>query len=92
MSEPGDIEIGPITMGQTMTVMAASLRATIGTFIKPGDSEEDKSKLAVICFSIFLHQYIAPAIRPDLYAKVLQCMIDEITMETNREKIDAEPR
>jgi hypothetical protein len=78
VNEEGDIEIGTINMAQTMSVMAAALRATVSTFIKPDDPDEDKAKLALICFSVFLHQYIMSAKKPELYAPILEIMTTEL--------------
>lgn len=78
MSEEDDIQIGTINMGQTMAIMAISVRAMIQTFIKPDDPDEDKAKLAIICFSIFLQQYISAAKKPELYGPILQIVINEV--------------
>lgn len=77
-NQQDDIIIGPINMGQTMAVMACAVRATIQTFIKQDDPDEDKAKLALLCFAAFLQQYIAVAKKPELYAPILDIIIKEV--------------
>ncbi len=74
----GDIEIGPINMGQTMSIAALMVVATINTFLKPEDSEEDKTAISWTCLAVFLHQLLAPTKHPDKAIGVLKAIIVEL--------------
>lgn len=76
--EEGDIQLGPINSGQTMAMMAFTVRAVVATFLRPEDTDEEKTKLSLILFSIFLQQYISVAIKPEVYAPILEIMIKEV--------------
>lgn len=77
-AEEGDIQIGPINSGQTMAIMAFTVRAVVARFIRPEDTEEEKTKMSLILFSIFLQQYISVAIKPEVYAPILEIVIKEV--------------
>lgn len=77
-AEEGDIQIGPINMGQTMAIMAHSLRCTVASFVESKDTEKERQNLALVCLSIFLQQYISAAIKPELYAPILEILIKEV--------------
>lgn len=76
--DEGDIQIAPINSGQAMSMMAFTVRAVVATFIRPEDTEEEKTKLSLILFSIFLQQYISVAMKPEVYAPILEIIIKEI--------------
>ena len=54
----GDHITPPIRMDQSMSVAAVMVANLIGTFGKPGDSEEELSKLHLVCLSVFLFQLL----------------------------------
>ena len=71
VNEQGDIEIGPINMGQTMAIAESMVAATVETFLRPEDSAEHKTALSWICLSVFLHQLVIPSKHPD---KAIGCL------------------
>jgi hypothetical protein len=78
LNDQGDIEIGPINMGQTMAVAANMVAATVYTFVRPEDSEDEKAKLSWVCLAAFLHQLVMPSKRPDLAIGILGVLIEAL--------------
>ena len=70
-----DIEIGPINMAQTMAIAANMVVATVNTFVRPEDTDDEKAKLSWICLSVFLHQLLMPSKRKDYAVSILSAII-----------------
>jgi hypothetical protein len=73
-----DVEISPVNMAQTMHICALMLFGMIPHFIKPDDSEEEKTAMTYICLAVFFHQLAAGAKHKDKMAGVLRAVLAEL--------------
>lgn len=77
--QSGDLPIPPVTMAQTMSILANTVHSVIlANFIKPEDEESDKVIMTYICLAVFLHQLCCDAKHKDKMVGILQAVISEL--------------
>lgn len=71
-------ESAPVTMAQTMSILATSLVATTTCFHKPEDAEEHKVAITYLCFAAFFNQLARSAKHKDKMIGVLKAIIADL--------------
>jgi hypothetical protein len=74
----GDLEIKPVNMAQTMSILASSLVATTTIFYKPEDTDEHKVMITYVCFAVFFNQLAREAKHKDKMIGVLEAVLAEL--------------
>jgi hypothetical protein len=74
----GDHVTPPVRMDQSMTIAAVMVAQLIGTFGRPGDSEEELSTMHLVCLSMFLYQLLNAAKHKDKVVGILEAIIVEL--------------
>lgn len=77
-AEDFDFAVAPVSMAQTMSILATSLVATTTCFYKPEDDEEHKVAITYLCFAVFFNQLAQTAKHKDKMIGVLKVIIAEL--------------
>lgn len=79
---------GPIHAGQFMNAMAILVANSLNLYLKPEDTDEQKTAASYVMISIFMHQFCMAAKHKDKMIKVLEIIIDELKEASNAEGND----
>ncbi|QPF81626.1 hypothetical protein IC762_17520 [Bradyrhizobium genosp. L] len=71
-------EVAPVTMAQTMSILATSLVATTTCFYKPEDADEHKVIITYLCFAAFFNHLARTAKHKDKMIGVLRAIITDL--------------
>lgn len=79
MSDQVDsIEFAPMNMGQVMTMQATLVGHSLNIFLKPEDTDEEKTAMSYIMIAVFLHQFCMAAKHKDKMVGLLEAIIVEL--------------